>query len=785
MSEVVPSSPRTPTHPKLSVTIPSPANLAIPRPATPTQPRSPISASSESSPASDLSCASPDAESGPYLDRFMVQRVLGEGSYGKVKLAYDMVGNRTVALKIIQKSTLKKTSHITRLKREVRIMRLLHHPNITQLYDVIETEREIVLVMEHVEGGELFDYIVAHKRLKEKIARRLFRQIVSAVDYCHQSSIIHRDLKPENILLDNDRNVKIIDFGFVKLYDREDMLKTFCGSPFYASPEMILGKQYIGPEVDIWSMGVILFALLNGHLPFRDANTTELYRKISHGVYETQTQYMTPVSADLIKMMLTVDPENRASLEIVRRHPWVNEGYDGPPESLVPPRPKAITDPDALILGKFPMYGFETNAGEENLKSGANSGPYFSLYCLLKESAELALGLPSPTSPVRPHGPGEEGGDAVSPERGRVPERELSTTPEDPTKSPSTSKSAALRRGSTSLRRPSLLSGRREGSVDSSLGREERGHRVPISPLKVRGEDDDRQYSSDDDGSKGKMDGKLKRRASTSVSNQLKQSTVSAIAVSSAYQENQTRHASLPRRARAGTDAGVLSGAQAGSGGNLLTPSHRDVAGGSAQGLPSISALKEPRPRRQSALAISAMNSSTISTRDQSKPDLQSKHDLDTSPSSTSGTATPTRGRDTRKRSIADALTTALHRLRSPARSRRSSLNGLAAMQARGGEPLPVGTVPRTSKAIYGADTTSTKPPDEIVREIERVLAENSLKYVTEGYKLTCTSREVTFQIEVSRIKDTGLHALEMKRVKGTSVAYQSLLRTLIGQWKL
>ncbi|KAJ3037877.1 hypothetical protein HK097_003346, partial [Rhizophlyctis rosea] len=600
VSASAPSSPTAASprhvHPKLSIN-------TTPRSGTPVGPRSPaiVSGSSAASADSDGSSASPDTENGPYLDRFQCQRVLGEGSYGKVKLAFDMIANRTVALKIIQKSTLKKASHITRLKREVRIMRLLHHPNITQLYDVIETEKEIVLVMEHVEGGELFDYIVAHKRLKEKIARRLFRQVISAVDYCHQSSVIHRDLKPENILLDTERNIKIIDFGFVKLYDREDMLKTFCGSPFYASPEMILGKQYIGPEVDIWSMGVILFALLNGHLPFRDANTTELYRKISHGVYETQTQYMTGSSADLIKRMLTVDPEKRATLEEVRHHPWVLDGYpEGPPESLVPKRPEKVDEPDQMILSKFPMYGLESSAGEEALKTGADSGPYYALYCLLKESQELMLGGVSPTSPTKP----DDG----------FPEKH-----EDPN-SP-VSKAAALRRGSTTMRRPSLLSGRRESSADGRAPRDRSRDGVPPSPTihsREQSVDKERRTAADDsDGAK------LKRRASTGV--QLAGSTpkLASPTVANLQQlEAPTRHLSLPRRGRATTDAGIISPRPL-AGSETGTPQT-----GSANVLPSITPKPDRsldryetpttpsavRKRRQSALVISSISNSTNNT---------------------------------------------------------------------------------------------------------------------------------------------------------------------------
>ncbi|KAJ3001742.1 hypothetical protein HKX48_002725, partial [Thoreauomyces humboldtii] len=291
-------------------------------------------------------------------------------------------------------------------------MRLLHHPNITRLFDVVETEHQIVLTMEHVEGGELFDYIVAQKRLKDRVARRLFRQIISALEYCHRSSIIHRDLKPENLLLDNEKNIKIIDFGFVKLFDRHESLQTFCGSPFYASPgesvshsslsevldgqdvlmqvcsiillEMILGRQYQGPEVDIWSMGVILFALLNGHLPFTDTNTTELYKKIANGIYETRTQYMSPDSADLIKRMLTVDPNERATIAEIRNHRWVLQDTPEPPVSHVPRRLECLVAPDPNILAKFPMYGMDLQQAEKSLSNSEN-GPAWGLYHLLAE----------------------------------------------------------------------------------------------------------------------------------------------------------------------------------------------------------------------------------------------------------------------------------------------------------------------------------------------------------------------------------------------------------------
>lgn len=172
-------------------------------------------------------------ESPLILDRFKEIKSLGEGSYGKVKLVLDTHFNKQVALKIIPKD---RNMKMSRVKREIRILRLLHHPHIVKLYDVFESDKDIVLSMEYVEGGELFNYIITQKKVKENIARKMFRQIVSALDYCHSSSIIHRDLKPENLLLDVNNNIKIIDFGFVNLFHPDDTLNTFCGSPFYASP---------------------------------------------------------------------------------------------------------------------------------------------------------------------------------------------------------------------------------------------------------------------------------------------------------------------------------------------------------------------------------------------------------------------------------------------------------------------------------------------------------------------------------------------------------------------
>jgi 5'-AMP-activated protein kinase catalytic alpha subunit len=186
---------------------------------------------------------------------------------------------------------------------------------------VIDTPTDIYVVMEYVSGGELFDYIVAKGRLSEDEARRFFQQIVAGVEYCHKYMVVHRDLKPENLLLDANLNVKIADFGLSNMMRDGSFLKTSCGSPNYAAPEVISGQLYAGAEVDIWSCGVILYALLCGNLPFDDENIANLFKKIKGGVY-TMPGYLSEGCRDLIPRMLVVDPLHRITIPQLRRHSW-------------------------------------------------------------------------------------------------------------------------------------------------------------------------------------------------------------------------------------------------------------------------------------------------------------------------------------------------------------------------------------------------------------------------------------------------------------------------------
>ncbi|XP_048852713.1 MAP/microtubule affinity-regulating kinase 3-like isoform X9 [Brienomyrus brachyistius] len=266
------------------------------------------------------------ADEQPHVGNYRLLKTIGKGNFAKVKLARHILTGREVAIKIIDKTQLNPTS-LQKLFREVRIMKILNHPNIVKLFEVIETEKTLYLVMEYASGGEVFDYLVAHGRLKEKEARAKFRQIVSAVQYCHQKHIVHRDLKAENLLLDGDMNIKIADFGFSNEFTLGSKLDTFCGSPPYAAPELFQGKKYDGPEVDVWSLGVILYTLVSGSLPFDGQNLKELRERVLRGKYRIPF-YMSTDCENLLKRFLVLNPVKRGTLEQIMKDRWINAGFE-------------------------------------------------------------------------------------------------------------------------------------------------------------------------------------------------------------------------------------------------------------------------------------------------------------------------------------------------------------------------------------------------------------------------------------------------------------------------
>ncbi|KAH7723557.1 AMP-activated protein kinase alpha subunit [Aphelenchoides avenae] len=276
------------------------------------------------------------------IGHYILKETLGVGTFGKVKVGIHEMTGYKVAVKILNRQKIKTLDVVGKIRREIQNLSLFRHPHIIKLYQVISTPTDIFMIMEYVSGGELFDYIVKHGRLKTTEARRFFQQIISGVDYCHRHMVVHRDLKPENLLLDERNNVKIADFGLSNIMTDGDFLRTSCGSPNYAAPEVISGKLYAGPEVDVWSCGVILYALLCGTLPFDDEHVPTLFRKIKSGIFPIP-DYLDKSVVNLLLHMLQVDPMKRATIRDVINHEWFRVDL---PAYLFPP----INESEASIV---------------------------------------------------------------------------------------------------------------------------------------------------------------------------------------------------------------------------------------------------------------------------------------------------------------------------------------------------------------------------------------------------------------------------------------------------
>ena len=254
------------------------------------------------------------------IDQYIMEEKLGEGIFGTVKLATHKITKGKVAIKILNKNKITKSQQ-TLLTRELSILRKMNHFNIIKLYSIIETETIIYLIQEYSEGKELSNYIQNHSKLDEKEACKFFQQIISGIEYIHKMGIAHRDLKPENILLTRANDIKIIDFGLSNIYSEGQMLKTSCGSPYYAPPEMLQGKPYKGLYSDIYTCGIILYYMLSKKLPFNENNNQELYKKIIAGEFN-MPKNISKEAQDLLKKIIKVNPEERIKINDMKKHPW-------------------------------------------------------------------------------------------------------------------------------------------------------------------------------------------------------------------------------------------------------------------------------------------------------------------------------------------------------------------------------------------------------------------------------------------------------------------------------
>ncbi|XVE55649.1 hypothetical protein DITRI_Ditri03aG0175500 [Diplodiscus trichospermus] len=261
------------------------------------------------------------------VGKYEIGRTIGEGTFAKVKFAQNTETGESVAMKVLDRSTIIKHKMVDQIKREISIMKLVRHPYVVRLHEVIASRTKIYIILEFITGGELFDKIVHNGRLSEAEARRYFQQLIDGVEYCHSKGVYHRDLKPENLLLDSQGNLKISDFGLSALPEQGvSLLRTTCGTPNYVAPEVLSHKGYDGAVADVWSCGVILYVLMSGYLPFDELDLTTLYSKIERAEFFCPSWF--PVGAkSLIQRILDPNPQTRITIEQIRSDEWFKKSY--------------------------------------------------------------------------------------------------------------------------------------------------------------------------------------------------------------------------------------------------------------------------------------------------------------------------------------------------------------------------------------------------------------------------------------------------------------------------
>ncbi|XP_071234613.1 serine/threonine-protein kinase MARK2 isoform X5 [Salvelinus alpinus] len=736
------------------------------------------------------------AEETPHIGNYRLLKTIGKGNFAKVKLARHVLTGKEVAVKIIDKTQLNSSS-LQKLFREVRIMKLLNHPNIVKLFEVIETEKTLYLVMEYASGGEVFDYLVAHGRMKEKEARAKFRQIVSAVQYCHQKCIVHRDLKAENLLLDSDMNIKIADFGFSNEFVMGSKLDTFCGSPPYAAPELFQGKKYDGPEVDVWSLGVILYTLVSGSLPFDGQNLKELRERVLRGKYRIPF-YMSTDCENLLKKFLILNPTKRGSLEQqIMKDRWMNVGHDE--EELKPyiePMPD-YKDPKRTEI--MIQMGYSMEEVQDSLVNQKYNEVMATYLLLDYTNHELDEGI------IKPR-PGNE--------------LSKSSAPSPPSK---------VQRSVSSNQKP-----RRATDQGSSA----RG----------RGQGDNKE----DSGRKG-SGSSAKVLTSPLVSDRKKSATPSTNSILSGRSRNSplTERASLDQGVQNGKDSLNTPGSRAStssaaailsSSSSSSRPRHHKSLSTSNHPCPppgpDFHALHH-RPstphQRPPGASPSAHNISSSAVTDRTNfsrgvairstfhagqqrgaRDQQGSPGAPVSPSLSHGNSQTRRPGAT---GIFSKFTSKFVRRNLSFRFlRRSMLSSTVDKSEKSGvlgsshsgsgdenkdnsspvsgtatpPPKDPSTKPRSLRFTWSMKTTSSLDPGEMMREIRKVLESNSCEYeLRERYMLLCIfgnpSRDdfVQWEMEVCKLPRLSLNGVRFKRISGTSIAFKNIASKIANELKL
>ncbi|XP_032353009.1 serine/threonine-protein kinase SIK1 isoform X1 [Camelus ferus] len=336
-----------------------------------------------------------------------IERTLGKGNFAVVKLARHRVTKTQVAIKIIDKTRLD-SSNLEKIYREVQIMKLLNHPHIIKLYQVMETKDMLYIVTEFAKNGEMFDYLTSNGHLSESEARKKFWQVLSAVEHCHSLHIVHRDLKTENLLLDGNMDVKLADFGFGNFYKSGEPLSTWCGSPPYAAPEVFEGKEYEGPQLDVWSLGVVLYVLVCGSLPFDGPSLPALRQRVLEGRFRIPF-FMSRDCETLIRRMLVVDPAKRITIAQIRQHRWMQAEPSLLQQTCLAfsllSYSSSLGDYDEQALGIMQTLGVDRQRTVESLQNSSYNHFAAIYYLLLERLKEYRLAPPTRSGPARQHRP--------------------------------------------------------------------------------------------------------------------------------------------------------------------------------------------------------------------------------------------------------------------------------------------------------------------------------------------------------------------------------------------
>uniref|UniRef100_A0A8C5HWD8 non-specific serine/threonine protein kinase n=1 Tax=Gouania willdenowi TaxID=441366 RepID=A0A8C5HWD8_GOUWI len=660
-------------------------------------------------------------EEHPHIGNYRLLKTIGKGNFAKVKLARHVLTGREVR---------------TFLFREVRIMKILNHPNIVKLFEVIETEKTLYLVMEYASGGEVFDYLVAHGRMKEKEARAKFRQIVSAVQYCHQRRIVHRDLKAENLLLDADMNIKIADFGFSNEFTVGSKLDTFCGSPPYAAPELFQGKKYDGPEVDVWSLGVILYTLVSGSLPFDGQNLKELRERVLRGKYRIPF-YMSTDCENLLKKLLVLNPVKRGSLEQIMKDHWMNVGHEE--EELKPYIEPEADFSDLARIELMVTMGFPKDEINESLQ-GQKYDDVMATYLLLGRKAPevMAPSVPPAVSYTKR-------GQALSVESDHREEWD----------------------------------GARRLELSTSKGD------VPASPLGVQ---ERKKTTSATNGSMTRRNTYVCERTSTDRYSAIPNGKDSSLTEVSGSTPSTAMSSTRPRHTKSMSSSGHPSK-------STLPPIDDNTelkASSSPRGpstSPSAHSISTPEKNRFPRGTTSRSTFHGAQLRDRRSATYNGPPASPTLSHDTGALAQQRRGTST---GIISKITSKFVR-RVPSEGEASARTE-PPRSASGDTKEDNGrdSKPRSLRFTWSMKTTSSMEPADMMREIRKVLDANSCDYEQrERFLLFCVHGDarqdnlVQWEMEVCKLPRLSLNGVRFKRISGTSIAFKNIACKIANELKL